>query len=352
MARSGLLIKNTIKSFYLGKKLRDMYQRRGFTKKAAEKAFDIYYGENSKLDKNKIVNDMLQEARKYSFGFDEYHMYHFENMLFEDRRTYVSDRERITYCERMNNMKNMIIFDDKGLTYQTYKQFYNRDLLEIFNEKDFDRFSHFIKKHVNFIVKPFDGACGVGIKIINSKGKDEKSIFNGLLKEYSRGLVVEELIKQKQEMSMLHPQSVNTLRVPTIKYPDHVDIIHPILRIGRGNAVVDNGGSGGICCGIDVSTGKTFSAVDEYGNSYTSHPDTGIELIGYQIPLWNEAKNLVKELAEILPDNHYTGWDLALTDNGWILQEANDRGTFILFQITSDRGFRAEVEKIIDKLGV
>lgn len=131
MSRTLLSIKNKVKANPIGKKLRNVYQRRGFTRKNAEKAFDLYYGE-SKLDRKSIVNDMLREARKYNFGFDEYHMYHFEAMPFEERRTYVSDRDRTSYCERMNNMSNMIIFDDKGKTYEKYKQYYHRDLLEIF----------------------------------------------------------------------------------------------------------------------------------------------------------------------------------------------------------------------------
>ena len=142
------------------------------------------------------------------------------------------------------------------------------------------------------------------------------------------------------------------LRVLTIKYKNRTEIIHPILRVGRGNAIVDNGGAGGICCAINVATGEVKSAADESGNYYTIHPDTKHKLVGLQIPQWEEAKGLVMELAGVLSDNHYTGWDLALTENGWVLQEANDRGTFILFQITEKKGFKQEIEEIVRELEV
>ncbi len=351
MGSGSLAVKNFMKSLPIGKRLRDIYQKRAFTKENAQKAFQMYYGSESGLDADKTVADMLREAKKYSFGFDEYHMFHFEGMPFEERRTYVSDRERISYCERMNNMRNMIVFDDKGKTYAKYGKYYHRDLLEFFGGGA-EQFAQFIKKHPRFIVKPFDGSCGIGIKIVDSEGKKAKEVLEGLYKEYVKGFVIEELIIQHPEMARLHPESVNTLRVPTINYGDHVDIIHPILRIGRGDAIVDNGGSGGICCGIDPKTGITFSASDENGNDYITHPDTGVSLVGYTVPYWEEAKELVKELAGILPDNHYTGWDLALTKDGWIMQEANDRGTFILFQITTKKGFKSEIEEIVKKLGV
>ena len=88
------------------------------------------------------------------------------------------------------------------------------------------------------------------------------------------------------------------------------------------------------------------------GIHYTEHPETHYKLIGYQMPRWDEAKELAKELARVMPDNHYCGWDLALTDNGWVLQEANDRGEFVGFQLPTQKGFRKELMSILEELGV
>ena len=74
-------------------------------------------------------------------------------------------------------------------------------------------------------------------------------------------------------------------------------------------------------------------------------------IIGQTIPRWQEAKDLVAELAKIVPDNHYTGWDLALTDMGWVLVEANRRGQFI-WQIPTQVGFRKEINRILKQLNV
>ena len=225
-------------------------------------------------------------------------------------------------------------------------------VMEIFGKESRSAFDAFIEKHPHFIVKPFDGACGIGIKIVDSKEKDTKNLLQELLKEYPKGFVAEELIIQHTEMRRLHPQSVNTLRMPAINYGDRVEILHPVLRIGRGDAIVDNGGSGGISCGVDLDTGVIYSAVDEEGRDYVKHPDTGVVLLGYRVPFWEEAKAFVCELAQVIPDNHYTGWDIALTDKGWVLQEGNDRGGFMLIQITTGKGFRPEIDRIIKKLGV
>lgn len=151
---------------------------------------------------------------------------------------------------------------------------------------------------------------------------------------------------------MFHPESVNTVRITTILYKDRVEIIHPFFRTGRGNSVVDNGGSGGIINAVDVETGIIIGSADEMGIHYETHPESDLPLLGFKMPRWEEAKKLAVELAHVMPDNHYCGWDLALTDNGWVLQEANDRGEFVGFQLPTTKGFRKELLQILNELGV
>lgn len=101
---------------------------------------------------------------------------------------------------------------------------------------------------------------------------------------------------------------------------------------------------------LDPISGEVLISADQMGNYYTEHPDTKLPLKGFRIPRWDEAKALAEELAKIVPDNHYCGWDFVLTDNGWVLQEANDRGGFKGFQL--QKGFRKELMNILHELGV
>ena len=96
-----------------------------------------------------------------------------------------------------------------------------------------------------------------------------------LQQDYPYGFVLEELIRQCQEMAALHPESVNTVRIPTLRFDDHVQIVHPFLRVGRGKSVVDNGMSGGILCTIDPETGIVKNTADERGVHYVEIPESG-----------------------------------------------------------------------------
>ena len=166
-----------------------------------------------------------------------------------------------------------------------------------------------------------------------------------MMKEYPKGCVIEEVIVQDARMAALHPQSINTLRMSTIRRNGKVELFHPFMRVGCGDAVVDNGGSGGLLMPIDISTGTILCAANELGRSYENHPDTGIRLVGFSIPRWREAQALIDEIMTLFPNDGYISWDLALTDNGWLIIEGNSHGQFA-GQYALHRGIRDDFERI------
>ena len=82
-----------------------------------------------------------------------------------------------------------------------------------------------------------------------------------------------------------------------------------------------------------------------------NHPDTGKPIIGFRLPRWDEALELVHQLSLELDDMHYAAWDVALTEDGWKMIEGNACGMFI-WQIPLCKGFREEFEQIISELGL
>lgn len=197
------------------------------------------------------------------------------------------------------------------------------------------------------IIKPLDGSFGKGIKIVSEADGGAET----LLKLYPSGFIAEELIEQDERMAQLHPESVNTLRIHTLQNNGEVEIFHPYIRIGRGKSVVDNAGSGGVFTSCNPETGEVLTVVDESCNSYTNHPDNGFPLVGFKVPCWEEAFDFARQLALTNQDVHYCGWDLALSNDGWVLVEGNPRAQ-MLFQISEQKGFRKELRERCERLGV
>ena len=305
-------------------------------------------------DKNEIRNvrkKLIKAFVKDNWNPDEYFFFNYERLSRKGIQEFVPNREASLFWKFQNTREMYLLTCDKGKTYSCFKRFFHRDVIFIseYNEDSLCQFKSFTDKHKKFITKPNFGNLGNGVQIIDtSKFGSIEDLLKGLLETYKEGLVAEELSVQCKELAAFHPSSVNTIRLTTARLSNgEIYIINrAFIRFGQGGRCVDNAGNGGIFGGIDFNTGIIKGTIDERVNKYVVHPDTGKTILGYKIPKWEEAKAFVLELAKELPDLNYCGWDLALTDDGWVMVEANGKGLFIGFQMPTQEGFRDEFEKL------
>ncbi len=311
------------------------------------KNITLFCGEISAKARKRYTVDMVYSLHRFGCMFDEYFLYNFQNLNTQERESFVTDKLRWSYYARLNNRNSIEIFNDKKKCYDLFSKWYGRELVLISSEDDKDAFLEFAKNHKKFIVKPYNSSGGRGVHIKNIEGIDPKECFKELILG-GASVVCEGLIMQSEAMSVFHPSSVNTLRIPTIRDKDKVNLFHPLLRTGVGDSVVDNASSGGIFALVDSETGIVCSeARDEKGGKFPVHPNTGIAYQGFQIPDWEQAITLVKELSTVLPDCRYVGWDLAHTENGWVMVEGNPHGQIIMMQLFFDKGFKEELESYL-----
>ena len=314
-----------------------------------DKYIKLFVGEVTEKQRKEYIYDMVYSLHRFGCMFDEYFYFEFYNLNTLGKSSFITDKTRWDYYSKMNTDENNRILNDKRQAYELFKVFYKRDLLQISSKEDIEELEKFLTIHPRFIVKPIDSSGGRGIYIMDSSEYPDSAVLLDKLIE-NGAVVIEELIKQVPEMSVLNGSSVNTVRVPTLKLKDRVVIFNPFFRIGRQGAVVDNGFQGGILLAVDSSTGicKTCG-FDESGKEYITHPDSNVILPGFQIPKWNQLIELAEKLANVLVDNNYVGWDLALTDKGWVMVEGNPRGQF-LTQVITSRGIKHELENYINQM--
>ena len=248
---------------------------------------------------------------------------------------------------RVNPAESRVFLSDKYKAYLRFRDYYQRDIVFIKDKDTKDKFVSFCHSHPCFIVKPLSDSCGRGIQLINTN--EDSFCVDGYLDSNPDGFVAEELIKQDEALSKLHPESVNTLRINTVNYGTSIEVLWPCLRIGCGDNIVDNAGAGGIFRAINTASGIITNVSDEHNHTFTKHPDTGIPLIGFKIPKWEDACELAKHLAELIPECHFVGWDLALTEKGWIMVEGNHR-PYIIWQIATGKGIRKDFNRIKKRL--
>ncbi len=324
------------------------YYNRGL--RFINKNIDVFVSNATQKEREQYIIDMVYSLHRFGCMFDEYFLYGFPTLNTEGRNSFVTDKIRWSYYARMNSSEANELFNNKEKSYKLFKKYYNRDLILVLNNDDKELFCNFARKHREFIVKPYNSSGGRGVYKVSVNDNDLDACFEGLIKD-GTGVVCEELIEQSCTLSLFHAASVNTVRVPTVRDEQGVHLFHPLLRTGVGGNLIDNATGGGIFALVDPTTGIVCTeAKDEKGNTFLSHPNTGVVYPGFQLPDWDNAVKLVNELAYVVPDNHYVGWDLAHTKNGWVMVEGNPRGQLIMMQLFCRNGFKKELESYIDRI--
>ena len=297
----------------------------------------------------------------YGCDVDEYFYYHFAEKNHDEIKTYITKREKVLYTNWLNKIEDAHFLQSKYETYQLFREAYRREMILCDGEACCEEFLQFVKRHPVFVVKALHLGGGQGIHKDDVIGLSETQIrtkFRALLEEVSvinsqmdswggkSSFVVEELIQQGEELAVLHPRSVNVVRMPTLQIAGEICVYHPWLKIGCGDSFVDNGHTGGLMAGIDPQTGVVDTpGYSELPAAYEYHPDSGIRIPGTVIPAWDELVSTVKELSSRLPTIRYISWDMAWTKKGWAIMEGNFRGAF-MWQFFRHHGMKAEFEEI------
>ncbi len=192
----------------------------------------------------------------------------------------------------------------------------------------------------DMIVKPIvDSGGGAGIKLFQYKNGRLENVIDGssldvhaLRTELGGNFIVQEVIKQHENLAQFHPSSLNTIKVLTYRSvkTNEVDVLLSYFRTGVNKSYVDSASSGGIAVGIEVNK-KDYSAklrkygVLKFGDELcTRHPDSDIEFHGKEMFNFYQIFKSARKLSNIVPYQRLIGWDFSVNEAGKpVLIEAN-----------------------------
>ena len=268
-----------------------------------------------------VMLDMAWCAVRYETTFENYSEWDFRILKARERKTYMTDPRSFHLSRRLNDDTQRGIFDDKLQFARRFGDELGRDWLDV-AEVDAAAVGEFLRRHDRVITKNPRGVGGNGITVRETAGIADPAAFRaGLIA--SGETLIEELLVQHPEMARLYPGSVNSLRVVTYLDPDgEVHVLAAVLKIGNGG-VIDNFSSGGMYTMLDEHGRALHPAADEEAHAYATHPITGVEITGFQVPLYDEVLALVDRLARRVPALPYIGWDIAITPERPVVIEGN-----------------------------
>jgi hypothetical protein len=194
-----------------------------------------------------------------------------------------------------------------------------------------------------FVLKPVAGSHGSGILPLSRDGTEyvapdgKRYSAAGLLEhmrgwEYAAWQVQRRLWPHRTLVELSGTDAMQTVRVVTYAEPRGPSrVLSAWLRINGGKTVFDNfnfGAAGNLVAPIDLATGALKhvlqAAPDGIGlTAVTFHPVTGADFAAFVVPAFGDMMALMRRAADAFKPLVTLGWDVALTDHGPSLIEAN-----------------------------
>ena len=187
-----------------------------------------------------------------------------------------------------------------------------------------------------FILKNIVLEAGEGVficRIVNSNCE-----VNGIIKDWnsfksflgSKLWVVQKKNSSHKALRKFNSSALNTTRIVTILNSVEPEYLCGFQGFATDNAFIDSWSHGSVYVGIDVKKNclKEFgftSASDKRSGILTAHPDSGIIFKDYEIPFLKDTVDLCIRAHRLLYFNFIIGWDVAITDSGPLIVEANEK---------------------------
>jgi len=305
-----------------------------------------------KTNRSKIIIffDMVWCGLVYQAGYVDYDLFEMYNLNSAQRKTIVTRGINNSFIKRFNNPNYYELFRNKKKFNEIFESYLGRKWLDIDN-CSIEEFREFLSGLDEVILKPSEGTHGKGIEKLKLEHKDIESLF-AEWKERYKNYLVEEVVKQHPIVDKLHPNSVNTCRVISLLKEGTVHIVATYVRVGNGK-IVDNFNNGGMVVPVNKETGIIqYPALDKAGNLFEVHPLTGVDIVGFQLPMFQEALDLVREAGTLVPQIGLVGWDVAFSPKGPLFIEANEFPGHDIYQLPPHRtdgiGMLPEFEKILN----
>lgn len=288
----------------------------------------IYVGDNiSPVCKVYYYVDWFLSYLIHGASISDYFAYGFYKLRYNGRKEYITYRRHYAIQKKCNNLLDTHLCRDKDRFNEYFKDFLGRTWIDV-NDTNESCFVAFCSQNPVVFIKETNGYCGIGTRKIETGKLNLKGLYAELIADKVAHYIVEEPITQISDLMEFHPWSINTVRIVTVydTANDEVHIMSATLRMGNKKNSLDNYHFDGISASINIETGIIVTmGYDAYNRAYVTHPLSGKQIVGFQMPNWKECKCFVIRAARKIPTVKYIGWDVVIQEGKcFSLIEGND----------------------------
>lgn len=204
-----------------------------------------------------------------------------------------------------------------------------------------------------FVLKNISLEAGEGVFVCEKYG--DYILINNLQKRYeeiAQSLknsvwVLQNRIKTHEYISKINNTALNTTRIVTVLGQGKPVYLGGFQAFATDGAKTDSWSSNSIYVGINVENSSLrqygfTNLSDERAGLIYKHPNSRVEFADYHLPFLQDSVTLCCRAHSIFYNNFVIGWDVAITDNGPLIVEANEKPGMNVVQCVSG-GLRKKI---------
>ncbi|MGM7665743.1 sugar-transfer associated ATP-grasp domain-containing protein [Microbacterium sp. A93] len=267
-----------------------------------------------------IVIDMLWSAARHNVGFQDYIDYDFAMLTRAERATFMTHPVSNELSQKYDHPDFRWMFQDKVEFDKIFSTHLHRDWI-IVEQGNAEAVREFTQRLGTIVTKEPVGQAGTGVHRYHAADvEDWEEFHRGLL---TRGeLLIEEVIRQHEDLAAVCPGTVNTTRITAFFDGEKAHILAMAQKFGRGE-VSDQMTFGGFYTMLDENGHAVSAGYDSHGHVYETHPDSGFPIAEFQLPHMDKVRAFIDEVARVVPQIQYVGWDIVVSPDGPVLVEGN-----------------------------
>lgn len=286
------------------------------------RAFAEQYSEKCGVSAAEIERDVIRAKRLNHISFGEYEWFAYEQRSEEEKRSLSTLWTRAEFRKAFTDRRYICILMNKYLFSKVFSEYYGRRCY-LAGDATEDILRSLSGSEGRVIAKPNCKGQGKGIQVLPVETGEDISAALSFLHSCDN-YIVEEYVTQHPVLAALNPGAVSIIRFYTVSSPAGSYIFAPLLTTAISKSV-SNGCQDALTTVIDINTGVVLAdAVDQNQFvDYAAHPITGVPFKGMQIPFWDACVDLIRRVLPLASKISNIGWDVAITESGPLLIEAN-----------------------------
>jgi hypothetical protein len=219
-------------------------------------------------------------------------------------------------------------------------------LINLNSISEMDDGQYFIK---NAIIESGSGVVPFHIKNNEILLDEVRIAEKEFLERFSQGIwIVQPRFFSHAKIKTFNESALNTTRIYTMNVGTEIKVLGGFQAFATDNAKIDSWQYGSVYVGLDIEKGT----LSKYGLTNLSdkregllekHPNSQLVFENYELPYLREAADLCLKAHEFLYGFFIIGWDVAITDDGPVIVEANEKPGIHAVQ-SFTRGLKSDIK--------